>query len=105
METIPTAKFKALTGFGLRRADGLKFKPPVRRVAIDTPIVVELKIVSNCLADCPHKNQASIDKRINGPECGGDGKAGTAFQAFPVIVRQNRTGRKKRLESRLTGII
>ena len=52
-----------------------------------TPIAGELKIVSYCLNDFPHKNQASFDKRINGPECGGDGKAGTAFHAFPVIVR------------------
>jgi hypothetical protein len=52
-----------------------------------TPIAGELKIVSYCLIDFPDKNQASIDKRINCPECGGDGEAGTAFHAFPVIVR------------------
>jgi hypothetical protein len=105
METVPTAGFKALTGFDLWRVDGRKFKPPVRRVALNTPITGELKIVTYCLIEFPDKNQASIDKGINGPECGGDGKAGTTFHAFPVIVRQNRTGRKKRLESRLTGMI
>ena len=105
IKTISTAKFKALTGFCLRGVDGRKFKPPARRVVVNTPIAKELKIVSYCLIDFRDKNQASIDKGINGPECGGDGKAGTAFHAFPVIVCQNRTGRKKRLESRLTGMI
>jgi hypothetical protein len=36
METVPTAKFKALTGFCHPGVDSLKFKPLARRVAVDS---------------------------------------------------------------------
>ena len=37
---------------------------------------------------------AEAHKRLDRPEGAGDGKAGTAFQAFPVIVGQNGAGGK-----------
>ena len=35
------------------------------------------------------KSPADTDKRLDRPESGGDGKAGTAVHAFPVVVGQN----------------
>jgi hypothetical protein len=70
-----------------------------------TLIARGLKIVTNYLVNFPDKNQASTDKRINCSESGGDGKAGTAFQALPVIMGQYGASGKKRLKSRATRII
>jgi hypothetical protein len=51
------------------------------------------------------KSLTNSHKRFDGPEGGGDGKAGAAFQAFPVIVGQNGAGGKKGSESRLMGVV
>ncbi len=51
------------------------------------------------------KSLTNSHKRLDRSEGRGDGEAGTAFQAFPVIVGQNGAGGKKGSESRLMGVV
>ena len=51
------------------------------------------------------KSLIAANKGVNRPECGGDGNAGPAFHALPIIVGQNGTGGKKRFKGRATRII
>jgi hypothetical protein len=51
------------------------------------------------------KSLTEAHKRFDCSEGAGNGNAGSALHAFPVIVGQNGAGRKKRPEGRLPGTV